>query len=333
MKNFETPLAITMGDPSGIGPEIILKSIIETRLNNFVIFGDSLVFDSLIKSLGLPLTINKISELSEAVFEEDYINLFETSKLNHLPHYGKISKECGKASFDAIMKSIELAKQGKVSGIVTAPISKKALNLAHINYPGHTEILAGYSNNKAVSMMLLNKHIKTVLVTLHCSMKQALDRITIQNELDAIINADLGCKLFGIEKPVIAVAALNPHAGENGLFGNEEKNIIEPAIKLAQDMGINAIGPFPGDTVFMNAKNGKYDIVVSQYHDQGLIPIKYEGIDEGVNVTIGIDFLRTSPDHGTAFDIAGKNIASAKSFINSIHTIKALQKVGKSPLK
>ena len=181
--------------------------------------------------------------------------------------------------------------------------------------------------------MLLNKNIKTVLVTLHCSMKQALDRITIQNELDAIINANLGCKLFGIEKPVIAVAALNPHAGENGLFGNEEKNIIEPAIKLAQDMGINAIGPFPGDTVFMNAKNGKYDIVVSQYHDQGLIPIKYEGIDEGVNVTIGIDFLRTSPDHGTAFDIAGKNIASAKSFINSIHTIKAMQRVGKNPLK
>ena len=142
--------------------------------------------------------------------------------------------------------------------------------------------------------MLLNKHIKTVLVTLHCSMKQALDRITIQNELDAIINADLGCKLFGIENPVIAVAALNPHAGENGLFGNEEKNIIEPAIKLAQNMGIDAIGPIPGDTVFMNAKNGKFDVVVSQYHDQGLIPIKYEGIDEGVNVTIGIDFLRTS---------------------------------------
>jgi len=151
-------------------------------------------------------------------------------------------------------------------------------------------------------------------------MSDALKMITIENEFKAIKHAYWGAKMFGVSKPIIAVAALNPHAGEMGLFGDEEKKIIEPAIKLAKEEGIDARGPFPGDTVYMNAKKGDYDIVVSQYHDQGLIPIKYEGIDEGVNITVGLEYIRTSPDHGTAFDIAGLNKASPESFIKAIKT-------------
>ena len=180
-------------------------------------------------------------------------------------------------------------------------------------------------------MMLCNDSIKTVLVTLHCSMAEALKKICVENEFKAIKNAYIGANMFGIKDPIIAVAALNPHAGEMGLFGNEEKVVIEPAIELAKEKGIDARGPFPGDTVFMNAKNGHYDIVVAQYHDQGLIPIKYEGIDKGVNITVGIDFIRTSPDHGTAFDIAGKNLASPESFINAINTANLIKDSGQYP--
>ena len=166
--------------------------------------------------------------------------------------------------------------------------------------------------------MLLNKDIKTVLVTLHCPLVEVIKRINIQKEIDAIKLAFQGAQMFGKINPIIAVAALNPHAGEEGLFGTEEKEVIKPAIKLAIKEGIDARGPFSGDTVFMDAKMGKYDVVVAQYHDQGLIPIKYNGIEDGVNITLGLDFVRTSPDHGTAFDIAGKGIASTKSFISAI---------------
>ena len=223
------------------------------------------------------------------------------------------------------------AKQKKLIGVVTAPINKKALSLANISFPGHTEIFSEHSESNNVSMMLSNNNIKTVLVTLHCSMAEALKKICVENEFKAIKNAYIGANMFGIKDPIIAVAALNPHAGEMGLFGNEEKVFIEPAIELAKEKGIDARGPFPGDTVFMNAKNGQYDIVVAQYHDQGLIPIKYEGIDKGVNITVGIDFIRTSPDHGTAFDIAGKNLASPESFIYAINTANLIKDSGKYP--
>ena len=185
----------------------------------------------------------------------------------------------------------KLAKQKKLIGVVTAPINKKALNLANISFPGHTEIFSEHSESNDVSMMLCNDSIKTILVTLHCSILEAVEKISVEDEFKAIQHAYIGAKMFGIKDPIIAVAALNPHAGEEGLFGNEEKIIIEPAIQLAKEKGIDARGPFPADTVFMKAKKGQYDIVVAQYHDQGLIPIKYEGIDEGVNITVGLSLI------------------------------------------
>ena len=325
MNNSNLPLALTMGDPGGIGPEIIIKSIYKLKMTNYVVFGDALVFENIIQSLDIPLKLNCINSLSQAKFDKKILNLFITSKLKSIPKFGKISIASGQASYDAILGSIKLAKQKKLLGVVTAPINKKALNLANISFPGHTEIFSEHSESNDVSMMLCNDSIKTILVTLHCSILEAVEKISVEDEFKAIQHAYIGAKMFGIKDPIIAVAALNPHAGEEGLFGNEEKIIIEPAIQLAKEKGIDARGPFPADTVFMKAKKGQYDIVVAQYHDQGLIPIKYEGIDEGVNITVGIDFIRTSPDHGTAFDIAGKNLASPKSFIKAINTIFSIK--------
>ena len=325
MNNSNLPLALTMGDPGGIGPEIIIKSIYKLKMTNYVVFGDALVFENIIQSLDIPLKLNCINSLSQAKFDKKILNLFITSKLKSIPKFGKISIASGQASYDAILGSIKLAKQKKLLGVVTAPINKKALNLANISFPGHTEIFSEHSESNDVSMMLCNDSIKTILVTLHCSILEAVEKISVEDEFKAIQHAYIGAKMFGIKDPIIAVAALNPHAGEEGLFGNEEKIIIEPAIQLAKEKGIDARGPFPADTVFMKAKKGQYDIVVAQYHDQGLIPIKYEGIDEGVNITVGIDFIRTSPDHGTAFDIAGKNLASPKSFIKAINTVFSIK--------
>ena len=324
MKNKLQPLAITMGDPSGIGPEIILKSLTVLKNNNYLILGDPLIFESAIERFGFKFELNKIKSLSEANFKSNIVNLLITSELTKNPNFGEISAECGKASFKAIVEAIKLAKLEKVSGIVTAPINKKSLNLASVNFPGHTEILSKYSGSEKVAMMLLNKDIKTVLVTLHCSLVEAIQRISVQKEFEVIKLAYKGAQMLGIKDPIIAVAALNPHAGEEGLFGTEEKEIIKPAIKLAIEKGIDARGPFPGDTVFMNAKMGKFDVVVAQYHDQGLIPIKYNGIEDGVNITLGLDFIRTSPDHGTAFDIAGKGVASMESFISAIKLAQRL---------
>ena len=324
MKKISLPIALTMGDPSGIGPEIVVRSVYNLEINNYIVFGDPLVFQEIIDLIGLPIKINLIKTLSEAKFKKYTLNLIATSSFKTNPKFGVISKECGVASYDAIVASIRLAKEKKIAAIVTAPINKEALNKANIKFPGHTEIFSSLSEASSVSMMLINDSIKTVLVTLHCSMSEALKMITIENELKAIRHAYLGAKMCGVSKPIVAVAALNPHAGEMGLFGDEEKKIIEPAIQLAKEKGIDARGPFPGDTIYMNAKKGKYDIVVSQYHDQGLIPIKYEGIEDGVNITVGLDYIRTSPDHGTAFDIAGKNKASPKSFTKAIKTALSL---------
>jgi 4-hydroxythreonine-4-phosphate dehydrogenase len=196
---------------------------------------------------------------------------------------------------------------------VTAPINKETLRLADIHYPGHTEILADFSGTQDFAMMLMNDDLRVILVTIHVSLREAIEQLTVDLELSTIRLAHQAMPLLGIAKPRIAVAGLNPHAGEHGLFGSEDEAIIRPAIQQAQAEGIEASGPWPGDTVFMHARQGRFDIVVAQYHDQGLIPVKYLGVDEGVNVTVGLPFVRTSVDHGTAFDIAGTGKASESS--------------------
>lgn len=307
-------LAVTMGDPSGIGPEIIVKMFAgRPERTHWVVLGDPLVMRHAAAKLDPALRIHAITSLADALFDGRALNMLCTSQLEALPPVSQVSALSGRAAFDAIVAAINLARKGKIHGIVTAPIHKEALSAAGLSYPGHTEMLADLGGAPKVAMMLANEEIRTVLVTIHCSLSEAIRRGDFAAQMDAIRLAHRGAQALGIAKPRVAVAGLNPHAGEGGLFGDEEINIIRPAIEAAQAEGIDASGPWPGDTVFMQARVGRFDIVVAQYHDQGLIPVKYMGVEKGVNITLGLPFVRTSPDHGTAFDIAGTGVADPTS--------------------
>lgn len=311
MKNI-APFAITMGDASGIGPEIVAKMLAKGG-ERAVVFGSRVVMEDILDRLGMKLAVRPIATPREARFENGFIEVVETTQITVQPPLGVISAEAGRAAFDSILAAIAAAKSGAVSGIVTAPINKEAMGHAGIAYPGHTEILADCGGADRVAMMLANNDIRTVLVTIHTSLRKAIDQADFDAQMAAIRLAHQGGQALGIAEPRVAVAGLNPHAGEGGLFGDEEIRIIRPAIEAARAEGIDASGPWPGDTVYMQARKGHFDIVVAQYHDQGLIPVKYLGLEQGVNITLGLPFVRTSPDHGTAFDIAGKGIADPAS--------------------
>ena len=325
MVDLLKPASITMGDPAGIGPEIIVKAL--SRLgpkDRYIVFGCPRVIQSAIQTSSVEMVVKKITKIEEATFEPNVIEVLETNSFKKPPIFGKTSEENGKSAFTAVTSSIEHALSEKVSSIITAPINKESLALAGVKYPGHTEILADFSGVKNVGMLLANEEIRTVLVSIHCSLSDAINAVTFEGQMAAIRLANDGAKLLGYSKPRVAVAGLNPHAGESGLFGHEEIEIISPAIKQAQKEGILASGPWPGDTVFMQARRGNFDIVVAQYHDQGLIPVKFMGVDKGVNITLGLPFVRTSPDHGTAFDIAGQGIADATSLETAMSYAKKL---------
>jgi len=308
------PIAITMGDPCGIGPEIIAKLYADaTPLPSTLVLGDAGLIKRAIQLLALPLSLNVIDSPEEFQITPNTINVISLSRLPEDLPFGQLDARAGKAAFDYIRAAIDLALQKRIRAIVTAPINKEALRLADIHYPGHTEILADFSGTKDFAMMLMNNDLRVILVTIHVSLREALEQVTIESELRTIRLAHHAMTQLGITQPRIAVAGLNPHAGEHGLFGSEDDAIIRPAIQQAQAEGIEASGPWPGDTVFMHTRQGRFDIVVAQYHDQGLIPVKYLGVDEGVNVTVGLPFVRTSVDHGTAFDIAGTGKASPAS--------------------
>ena len=214
---------------------------------------------------------------------------------------------------------------GKVRAVVTAPLSKAAMNLAGHAYPGHTEILAEGAGNVPVRMMLANEELRTVLVSIHVPLRQAIEGLTVAGIVETIRLTDAFLRRTGLEAPRIAVAGINPHAGEDGLLGDEEIRIIGPAVREAQGLGIDAQGPFPPDTVFMRARGfAQFDVVIAMYHDQGLIPVKYLGVEDGVNLTVGLPFVRTSPDHGTAFDIAGKGVADPSSMLAAMRMAERL---------
>lgn len=323
MRSTALPIAITMGDPSGIGPEIVTKLFVrrvaegtlqgESRARPAIVIGDPLVMRHALALLRSTLQLRTVAAVSEAACEPASIDVLPSSRLDAPPPLGTVNAKSGKAAFDAIALAIELAAAGQIAGIVTAPIHKESLAAAGCGYPGHTEILADRGKAGRVAMMLANDEIRTVLVTIHCSLREAIERADFAAQMSAIRLAHAGGKALGFAAPRIAVAGLNPHAGEGGLFGREEIEIIAPAVAAARREGIDASGPWPGDTVFMQARAGRFDIVVAQYHDQGLIPVKYLGLDKGVNITLGLPFIRTSPDHGTAFDIAGQGIADPAS--------------------
>lgn len=323
MKNTSSPLAVTMGDASGIGPEIVAK-VLAKGGEHVVVFGSHVVMQDIVRRLGLNIEVQRIEAAGAAQFRPQTMEVIDTTRIVEPPPIGQISAISGQAAFDAIVAAIAAAKAGEVSGIVTAPINKEAMANAGIRYPGHTEILADYGGAKRVAMMLANDDIRTVLVTIHTSLRKAIEQGNFDAQMAAIRLAHEGGKALGFAAPRVAVAGLNPHAGEGGLFGDEEIRIIRPAIEAARAEGIDASGPHPGDTVFMQARQGRFDVVVAQYHDQGLIPVKYLGLEKGVNITLGLPFVRTSPDHGTAFDIAGLGTADHASLETALAYAKRL---------
>jgi 4-hydroxythreonine-4-phosphate dehydrogenase len=263
--------------------------------------------------IGADLPIQSITRIAEAACLPGMIDVLAAGTPPEAVPYGVVNARAGAAAHAAIQRAIDGALDGSLRAIVTAPIHKGSLRAAGIYYPGHTEILAERAGTADVAMMLANDELRVVLVTIHVSLREAIVRITPAAELRAIRLAGAAARRFGIARPRVAVAGLNPHAGEGGLFGSEETAVIAPAIAQARAEGIDASGPWPGDTVFMRARLGEFDVVVAQYHDQGLIPVKYLGLDHGVNITLGLPFVRTSVDHGTAFDIAGTGKANQAS--------------------
>src|SRR5215213_1609054 len=306
---MDAPLiAVTMGDPAGIGPEIVARTFADPGFgdeNRAFVVGDPAILGRAIRLLDLPLGVNEISEPEEAAFEPGAVDVLAVGELrNDLP-FGVLDAQAGDAAFRYVEKATELASAGRVGAIATAPLNKEAMHLGGHKYPGHTEILAGLTGTEDYAMMLVTDELRVIHVSTHVSLREAIERVRPERELAVIRLAHTSMQKLGVENPRVAVAGLNPHAGENGLFGTEDAEQIAPAVEAAKEEGIDATGPWPPDTVFMRARRGDFDIVVVQYHDQGHIPVKLMGFDTGVNVTVGLPFFRTSVDHGTAFDIAG----------------------------
>ena len=311
--------AITMGDPAGIGPEIALKAILSKDLPQCSIFiiGDADVLEQAKRFLSISSELNAISSVGE--IKAGRVNVLDMKQVFVKDFsIGKVQAICGRASYNYVIKGIELALKGDIDAIVTNPISKEALKRAGINYPGHTEILAEKTGTKNFSMMFASENVHVVHVTTHVSLKNALTMITKEAVLSHTRLLQAALRDLGIKSPRIAISGLNPHAGENGLFGDEEILHIAPAVALAKKEGINASGPFPPDTVFMRAFKGEFDGVVSMLHDHGFVALKTRDFEGGVNITLGLPIIRTSVGHGTAFDIAGKGTASEKSLIAAI---------------
>lgn len=325
LREKTAPLCISMGCPAGIGPEITIKALDRVlragKPMNLVVAGDIDILKKACSSTGLHSLVDKIISWSPGRPPAGKkINVIPVTKLRQeeVP-WGKVTETTGRASYSYVIEAIRLCMNGQCSAMVTAPISKEGLKLAGINFPGHTEILAHETGTDNYAMMLAGPRLRVTLVTIHCALKDVVPALSKQKILDLItITADSLKQLFLIKNPRIAVAGLNPHAGEGGMFGDEESRIIAPAVLLAQDAGIDASGPLPPDTVFHAAWNGRYDAVVCMYHDQGLIPFKLVHFSDGVNITLGLPIIRTSVDHGTAYDIAGKGSAHEESMMAAI---------------
>ena len=325
------PIGITMGDPAGIGPEIIAKALAQSPSAPALVVGDAAIMQRAVRITRVDLTVRPIDRPDEARFAPRTIELVRASNLPPDLPFGRILREAGLAAHHYVEFAIELALQDAIGAIVTAPISKEAWKMAGIGHPGHTEILAERTGTRDFAMMLANDELRVLLVTIHVALAEAIKAITVETELRAIRLADAACRNFGVRMPRVAVAGLNPHAGENGMFGREDLDVIAPAVALARQERIEASGPWPPDTVFMRARRGEFDVVVAQYHDQGLIPVKYLGVDSGVNITVGLPFVRTSVDHGTAFDIAGTGKADHASLREAIEQAIALTRARRQP--
>lgn len=321
-------IAITMGDPAGIGPEIIIKSLLDPKLADVraVVIGCIETFQRLIDKGIVPgAKLHEITEVRQAQFASGIINIMneplaEPDKLEP----GKVQPQAGDVAYRCIKKATELALAGDVTSIATAPLNKEALHSAGHMYPGHTELLAKLTNSRDYAMVLYTDKLKVIHVSTHVALRRFLDTLNPTRLKTVIKLADRFLKRVGFTQPRIAVAGVNPHAGESGLFGNEEIEIVNPTVKEVQQEGINVVGACPPDTVFLQAHEGQYDMVVAMYHDQGHIPLKLLGFYDGVNITAGLPFIRTSADHGTAFDIAWTGKAKSDSMLVSIQLAQQL---------
>jgi len=306
--------ALTIGDPAGIGPEITIKAL-NTAENIYpvVVIGDLAVLQNAARILKMNPVFHLISDVRD--YRESAINVLDLKIITTSEQYrlGAAQPLCGKASYLYIQKAIDLAIDKRVDAVITNPINKESLRMAGINFPGHTEIFAQRTKCSDYSMLFLLGNVGVAHVTTHCSLKEAIGLISKQRVLKNIHLLNKAMKRLGISAPRIAVGGLNPHAGENGLFGDEEIIHISPAIKQASEDGINVSGPYPPDTVFMRAFRGEFDGIVSMLHDHGFVALKSMDFEHGVNITIGLPIIRTSVGHGTAYDLAGKGLASEES--------------------
>ncbi|GAE31821.1 4-hydroxythreonine-4-phosphate dehydrogenase PdxA [Halalkalibacter hemicellulosilyticus] len=317
-------IAITMGDCAGVGPEIICKALNNQTIYDvcrpFVI-GDKKILEREMKQLNGTQAIHTIQDVNEATFSFGTIDCLDLDLLPSDLPYGEVSAVAGDAAFQFLQKAIDLAKKKHIQGISTAPLNKEALHKGGHIYPGHTEILAELTETKNYSMMLSSPNLKVIHLTTHVGLIEAIRSITPERTYQVIMLAEQVLRSAGYAQPRIAVCGINPHAGENGLFGNgEEEEKLIPGIDRASREGIDVTGPYPADTLFYRAAKGDFDIVIACYHDQGHVPIKVLGLEEGVNITVGLKsgVIRTSVDHGTAFDIAGKQIADERSMISAL---------------
>lgn len=338
-------IGITMGDPAGIGGEITMKALAQKEIYDAcvpVVIGDYEALRDANEFSRTNLKIREIKDVSEAKGEFGTVDLINMGFLAPGSwEYKKVQKLCGEASFQYIVEGIRLAMEKKIHAVITGPINKESINMAGHHYSGHTEIFADYTRTKDYGMLLMSGSMRVIHVTTHCSMREACDRIKKDRVLAVIKLADEGLRLMGMEQPRIAVAGLNAHCSENGLFGWEEEREIIPAIEEAKRLGYNVDGPVPPDTVFVKCVAGQYDIVVAMYHDQGHIPLKLSGFKldlttsryssmSGINCTIGLPIIRSSVDHGTAYGKAGEGRANEESLVDAINTglIMARNKFG-----
>jgi 4-phospho-D-threonate 3-dehydrogenase / 4-phospho-D-erythronate 3-dehydrogenase len=332
-QKYKPVLAITMGDPAGIGPEIAAKVFAMPDIYEQcrpLLTGNVQIMKRTLDLLKSDLKINAVPNVQDAVFQNGIMDVFDLQVENpDFIEFGKISAEAGNIAFRSVEKAIELALAGEVDGTVTNPIHKVAINAAGYHFSGHTEIYAHFTGTTKYAMLLADEKIKVIHVSTHVSLRKACDLVKKERVSETIRLLHEGLKMIGFEHPRIGVAGLNPHAGDGGLFGDEEILEIVPAIELAKSEGIIAEGPFPPDTLYTLARGGRFDGCVAMYHDQGHIPFKLAGFQwdeetgamktvKGVNITLGLPIIRTSVDHGTAFEIAGKGIANPDALVNAI---------------
>jgi len=321
-------IAITMGDPAGIGPEVIMKALAQeaTRaICNPLVIGDANRLRKAGRLVGAPVVVDALGDARQADFSGTAVQCLDLKLVPDDLPFGQVSAAAGEVAYRCIEKAVEVVQAGDAQAICTAPLSKEALHAAGHKYPGHTELLAHLTGTPEVSMMLVSSKLRVIHVTTHIGLLDAIEKIepglverVISRGHDVLIRA-------GIANPKIGVCAINPHAGENGLFGRgEEASKIAPAIAACQRRGWDVRGPLPADTLFFLAGRGDYDMVVAMYHDQGHGPIKVLGLEAGVNITVGLPVIRTSVDHGTAFDIAGKGVADERSLIEALRQAAAL---------